>query len=94
MIEATTREIRIKRLHYRSWHRGCKETDILLGRFADETLSNLSDSDIALYEVFLDEDDSDIWAWFTGKNEVPPEYCNGLWQLLVKTNEDAVKRSQ
>jgi len=29
-------EIRRKRLKFRSWHRGIKEADILLGSFADK----------------------------------------------------------
>ena len=28
-------EIRRRRLRYQSWYRGCKETDILFGKFAD-----------------------------------------------------------
>jgi antitoxin CptB len=63
-------ELRLKRLHYRSVHRGCKETDLVLGRFAQAALSGLEPPMIAVYERLLDENDVDIWDWLTGKS--PP----------------------
>lgn len=60
--------IRIKRLHYRSWHRGCKETDIILGKFADIKLPTLTTKELDMYEAFLDIDDAIIWEWLTKKS--------------------------
>ena len=57
----------IKRLKYRSWHRGCKETDLILGNFSDSRLETLDASLLAAYEALLDEDDAHIWDWLTGK---------------------------
>ena len=68
-----TLETRIKRLRFRSWHRGCKETDLVLGPFSERALPTLTNQDIDLYELFLDEDDADIWRWITGK-DVPEKY--------------------
>ncbi len=65
---------RLKRLHYRSWHRGCKETDQILGRFADARLEKLEPVFVDVYEQLLDEDDADIWAWLTQKAETPEQY--------------------
>jgi len=65
---------RLKRLTYRSWHRGCKETDQILGRFADARLETLQPLFIDAYEQLLDEDDADIWNWLTGKTEIPEQY--------------------
>lgn len=64
-------ETRIKRLRYRSWHRGWKETDLILGRFADESLDKMSIEEIDIYEKLLDENDADIWDWLVGK--LPPK---------------------
>ncbi|MDB4249433.1 succinate dehydrogenase assembly factor 2, partial [Amylibacter sp.] len=33
---------RLKRLRMRSWHRGIKEMDLILGGFADNEMSKLS----------------------------------------------------
>ena len=59
-------QTRIRRLRYRSWHRGCKETDIILGNFADAKLDKLSSVELDIYEQLLEEDDSDIWSWVNG----------------------------
>lgn len=61
------REVRVKRMTYRSWHRGCKETDIILGHFADHQLPYVDDAELDLYEAFLEEEDADIWKWLTGE---------------------------
>ncbi len=63
-----TDSVRLKRLRYRSWHRGCKETDLVLGRFADEKLATLAPELLPAYEKLLDENDGDIWNWLIGKD--------------------------
>lgn len=64
----------LKRLVFRSAHRGCKETDLLLGRFAQDRLAALDAKGLAAYEAFLEENDADIWNWLTGKEQARPEY--------------------
>lgn len=69
------RELWLKRLRYRSWHRGCKETDLVLGTFCDTRVESLNDAELLRYEALLDEDDADIWGWLTGKLACPkPEF--------------------
>ncbi|MFP3027845.1 MAG: succinate dehydrogenase assembly factor 2, partial [Wolbachia sp.] len=46
-----------RKLMYRSWHRGCKETDILLGHFALKYLDKFSLSELIEYEKIVDLDD-------------------------------------
>ncbi len=67
----TENDVRLKRLRYRSWHRGWKETDLVLGHFADENLEKMDASTIDIYEKLLDENDADIWDWLVGK--LPPK---------------------
>lgn len=79
------RELWLKRLHYRSWHRGCKETDLVLGRYCEAHLTHLSEQNLQLFEALLDEDDSDIWNWLTDKTPCPkPEY-HALLEALKTT---------
>jgi antitoxin CptB len=75
---------RLKRLLYRSWHRGCKETDIVLGKFAEQHLHTLDNETLDLYEALLDEDDWDIWNWLTNK-DVPKAQYSQLISTLQKT---------
>lgn len=64
--------VRIKKLRYQSWHRGCKETDVLLGHYCDAFLEHASAEDVSLMEDFCAEDDYDIWQW-VGYNIPPPD---------------------
>lgn len=59
----------LKKIYFRSSHRGCKETDLILGRYAEEKLARLDEEAIAIFEAFLSEDDADIWDWITGKTQ-------------------------
>ena len=72
-------DIRIRRIRYRSWHRGCKETDVILGNFADQCLYTLDPiTELDLYETLLDEQDVDIWNWLTDKTSLG----NGAYDSL------------
>lgn len=60
-------EHRLKRLHMRSWRRGMKEMDLILGRFADDRLASLPAGDLDLYERLLSENDQDLYLWVTAR---------------------------
>ncbi|HUS53811.1 MAG TPA: succinate dehydrogenase assembly factor 2 [Thermohalobaculum sp.] len=66
-----TREIRIKRLSMRSWRRGTREMDLILGGFADSDLAGLEDAAMDAYEALLEENDWDLYYWVTGARVVP-----------------------
>ncbi|WP_347268198.1 succinate dehydrogenase assembly factor 2 [Paracoccus sp. (in: a-proteobacteria)] len=60
-------EARLKRLRMRSWRRGTKEMDLILGPFADAELAGLSPAELDLYEAVLDENDQDLYPWITAR---------------------------
>lgn len=68
------KEILIKQLLYRSLHRGCKETDILLGKFASANVENFDDQKLNLYQNFIIEDDMEIYDWILRATPTPPQY--------------------
>ncbi|MTH64641.1 succinate dehydrogenase assembly factor 2 [Paracoccus shanxieyensis] len=51
----------------RSWRRGMKEMDLILGPFSDSELPGLSDAEVAVYERLLEENDQDIYPWITAR---------------------------
>lgn len=75
-------DIRAKRLLYRSWHRGCKETDLLLGRFAEQHLSQMVEEELSQYEEILECDDWDIFHWLTGDVPIPANLDNSVMRNL------------
>jgi antitoxin CptB len=76
-------EIRRKRLLFRSWHRGTRESDLILGRFADSHLAGFEDAQLDRYEALLDCSDADIFDWVSGRTTPPPEHDNDVTQLLL-----------
>ena len=64
-----------KKLFHRSKFRGCKETDIILGNYAEEYLEGLNDAEVKIYEDLLAEDDSDIYKWVNGQLPAPEKYA-------------------
>ena len=77
--------IRIKRLMYQSWYRGCKETDRILGHFARAHLAEFSVEELDRFEALMEENDADIFAWVTGKKPLPAEYvaCPVMKQIMT-----------
>ena len=75
-------EVRRKRLRFRSWHRGLKETDLLLGTFADRHLSQFDEAELDAYEALLEENDPDVFAWVTGKEAPPSRHDTAVMKLL------------
>jgi antitoxin CptB len=69
---------RRRRLLFRSWHRGIRETDLLLGRFADAHIGDMTDGDLDEYERLLDVPDHDIYGWVTGEIAIPASHHSGL----------------
>jgi len=67
-------EILRKKLLYKSVHRGCKETDILLGEFAKQKLSDFNFEQLLLYKDFIEEDDLKIYNWLLRKEDFPDKY--------------------
>ena len=55
------RSVFIKKLIYRSKYTGTRETDILLGKFAENYLYKLSDDNLLSYEKLLQSGDPRIW---------------------------------
>lgn len=65
-------ENRIKRLLYRARHRGTKEMDFMLGRFAEAEAATL-EADFPVFEAMLMMPDQPIQSWLSGE-EPPQEY--------------------
>lgn len=84
---------RIKRLRMRSWRRGTKEMDLILGPFSDTRLDGLDDGLLGSFEALLDENDQDLYAWILAfsrgdKTMAPPH----LQEILGVVTQEALGR--
>ena len=71
----TEHEKRLKRLAIRSWRRGTKEMDLILGRFWDAEGSGLDGPTLDLYERLLQENDQELYTWVSGQVAPPDEFA-------------------
>ncbi|WP_424929334.1 succinate dehydrogenase assembly factor 2 [Amaricoccus tamworthensis] len=71
-------EHRLKRLRMRSWRRGTKEMDLILGPFADSALKELDSMDLDAFEALLVENDQDLYSWFSGRAPTPERHVKIL----------------
>ena len=74
-----------KRLSIRSWRRGTKELDLILGQFSDTNLSEFKISELNLYEQFLSNDDYLIYNWLFGKEDSPK-----IFKSLIKNIQEGM----
>lgn len=74
---------RRRRLRFRSWHRGTREADLLLGGFADAHIEGFDSADLAAYERLLENPDPDLWDWITGRAPVPAEEDGRVMRMLI-----------
>ena len=72
-----------KRLLFRSWHRGTRESDLILGRFADTHLAGFNEAQLDRYEALLECADADIFDWVSGRAAPPLEHDHDVTRLLL-----------
>ena len=73
---------RRKRLRFRAWHRGIRETDLVLGPFADDCLETLDPAELNDFENLLSVPDNDLYDWFTGRSVAPDRYNHSLIERI------------
>ncbi len=71
-----------KKLLYKSTHRGSKEMDLILGKFAHKYLSLFNDDELVMLEAILEMDDNDIYQYALNKKQIPESLNNRVFTLL------------
>jgi antitoxin CptB len=66
-------DTRRKRALFRAWHRGTREMDLVMGRFANREIGTMSDDDLVTFEHLLDLPEADVFGWVTGQEPAPEE---------------------
>ncbi|MBX3597176.1 MAG: succinate dehydrogenase assembly factor 2 [Rhizobiaceae bacterium] len=66
-------DARRKRLLFRSWHRGLRELDLILGPFADSHIEALNEQELDQYEYMLTINDTDLLPWLMGERPAPTD---------------------
>jgi antitoxin CptB len=75
-------DARLRRLHFRSHHRGVREADMLVGGYFDRWHARWSDVEIEWFERLVEEQDVDILAWAIGTASVPERWQGEMMTRL------------
>ncbi len=84
-------DVRRRRLLFRSWHRGTREMDLIMGRFADAMIATLTEAELDVFERLSEQPEPDLYAWITGDRPVPPEHDTAVFNKLRSFARDGGK---
>lgn len=71
-----------KQLLYRAMHRGFKEADIVVGRFAEAHLPEMTEEEMDLFKALLEVPDRELYAWIIGRETPPANYQSPLLEKM------------
>ncbi|MBK5935136.1 antitoxin CptB [Rhodovulum imhoffii] len=82
-MNGESREVRLKRMRMRAWHRGTKEMDLILGRFIDDRLGGMDAATLDLLDALMEENDQDLYQWVTGQCPAPARFSALVAQVAA-----------
>ena len=62
--------------------------DILLGNFINKYVELFNKNELQQFDLILDSDDDDIYQWILGKSDIPNEYQNRVFSLLLNNTQN------
>ncbi|MGA9855062.1 MAG: succinate dehydrogenase assembly factor 2, partial [Gammaproteobacteria bacterium] len=71
------------RLLYRSWRRGVREMDLIIGRFADVHIDTFDDAALDDFERLIEVPNAELYAWVTGDEHAPTDYDSAVLRALI-----------
>jgi antitoxin CptB len=75
-------DVRRRKILFRAWHRGTREMDLLMGRFADAVLAGMSETELDEFERLIDVPDPELFGWVMGEADAPADYDTQVLRRL------------
>jgi antitoxin CptB len=75
-------DVRRRKLLFRAWRRGVRETDLIVGRFADAHIETFDDAGLDDFERLIEVPNADLYAWVVDAEAVPPDYDTVVFRQL------------
>ena len=75
-------KVRRRRLLFRCWNRGTQESDLILGSFAETSVTGFDSVQLDRFEALLDCADADLFDWIIGGSAPPPQHDHDVMRLL------------
>ncbi|MEP7222941.1 MAG: succinate dehydrogenase assembly factor 2 [Novosphingobium sp.] len=83
---------RLKRLHFRAWHRGTREADYMIGCYFDRFHHEWGEAELTWFETLIEEEDVDILGWALGTLLVPEEFAGPLMARMCQLDYVEIPR--
>lgn len=75
--------MRRRKLLFRAWRRGVRETDLIVGRFADAYVDKLDATALDDFERLIEAPNAALYAWVAGEENVPQSYDTAVLRQLI-----------
>ncbi len=75
-------DARRKRLLFRAWRRGVRETDLIVGRFADAYIDKFDTGALDDFERLIEVPNSELYAWVSGEATAPVDHDTAVLRDL------------
>ncbi len=82
-------DVRRRKLLFRAWRRGVRETDLIVGRFADAYIEKFDDGALDQFERLIEVPNASLYAWVVGNEAVPPDYDTAVLRDMIAFHETA-----
>jgi len=80
-------DVRRRKLLFRAWRRGVRETDLIVGRFADAYIERFDDTALDDFERLIEVPNDALYAWVVGAENVPQEFDTAVLRQLIVFHE-------
>ena len=74
---------RRRRLLFRAWRRGVRETDLIVGRFADAYIDKFDNAALDDFERLIEVPNAALYAWVVGAEDAPAEFDTAVLRQLI-----------
>lgn len=75
-------ETQRRKLLFRSVRRGTKESDMVIGGFAEAHINDLDAVQLDRFEALLDENDQEVLSWVIGMKPAPREFDTDVLDMI------------
>jgi antitoxin CptB len=75
-------DVRRRKLLFLAWRRGVRETDLIVGRFADAYIDKFDDAELDDFERLIEVPNTDLYGWVSGEAEAPADHDTDVLRQL------------
>ena len=92
MDDTPANDARLKRMHFRAWHRGTREADYMIGGFFDRYHMQWDAAVLDWFEDLIEEDDVDVMGWALQTMSVPERFAGEQMALMQRLDYVEIPR--